>query len=100
MNCPHGLEVDHINHDKLDNRRCNLRIVTRQQNNQNTRPKTSSTRTSAYKGVHLAKGKWRASIHTNGTTRQLGTFTDEVAAAKAYDQAARYYFGEYAYLNF
>ncbi len=76
-----GLEVDHINHNKLDNRRANLRIVTRQGNRQNVASRRGSS--SQYRGVawDKAAGKWVAGIGINGKRKYLGYFTDEQEAA-------------------
>jgi hypothetical protein len=100
-NPPDWLLVDHDNHNGLDNRRSNLRLVTHAENQQNCR-KTISKTTSRYKGVDFVKatGLWRARIVVNGKRLFLGSFTDEIDAARAYDAAARKYFGEYACLNF
>lgn len=99
MGAPSHLVVDHINHDKMDNRRCNLRLATRLQNNQNMAK--SKANQSGYKGVclHKPSGKWLACIKVNGVRRYLGYFTDKLEAAKAYDEAARLYFGEFAQTN-
>jgi hypothetical protein len=57
---------------------------------------------SRFKGVSLDRntGKWRATIRVNGKLHWLGSFKEEEAAARAYDEAARKHFGEVAYLNF
>lgn len=93
-------EIDHKNGNGLDNRRSNLRIVTRRQNQQNQRPQRNAS--SIYKGVSWDKstGKWIAIIKADGKQYNLGRFRDEIKAATVYDNAARYYFGEFAYLNF
>lgn len=96
-----GELVDHINGDKLDNRRCNLRIATKQQNARNGRSHAGST--SAFKGVSWdgRSGSWRATITTSpGTLIDLGHFADEQSAARAYDDAASRCFGEFALPNF
>lgn len=101
--CSKGLELDHINGNRLDNRKSNLRECTRSQNCQNriARPNTSSQ----YKGVSLVRklGKWKAEIcppNNNRRNLYLGLFTDEETAARAYDQKAVELFGEFAKLNF
>jgi hypothetical protein len=87
-----GLELgdqrqgDHINGDRLDNRRSNLRILTGDQNMQNLRRRGG---TSQYRGVHWAKNerKWCAQISKNGRGIALGYFDDELAAARAAQDA-------------
>lgn len=100
MNAPEGMVVDHINHNGLDNRKCNLRICTIAQNSCNQRSLAGSS--SRYKGVWLNKHDkiFTASIGYNGRKIHLGTFADETEAARAYDAKAREFFGEYAFLNF
>lgn len=94
-----GQCVDHINRNKLDNRRVNLRIATHAENLRNT--KFRSNNTSGYRGVYLCKvtGRWRAQIRAEDRTRQLGRFRTAVAAARVYDLAARQLHGEFAVLN-
>jgi len=99
MDAPVGMEVDHRNHNTLDNRRNELRVCTGSQNQHNTASKTGS---SQYKGVCWNKrsGKWVVYIWFDGKQWSLGYFTDEEDAAKAYDKAARELFREFAYCNF
>lgn len=93
-----GAVVDHINGNGLDNRRTNLRICTVQQNTMNMMPK--GTGSSRFKGVSLMpSGKWRSYIRADGKRRHVGYFNNEVDAAKAYNDAAIEYFGEFARLN-
>ena len=107
MGLPNRYIVDHKNHDILDNRKENLRLVTRQHNQMNQRRQSGKT-TSIYKGVCRRKEKlnnpWMATIckTTNGTKKQyhLGYFALERDAAKAYDLKAIELFGEYALTNF
>jgi predicted site-specific integrase-resolvase len=100
-----GIQVGHANGDPLDCRRSNLIARTIQQRNFGMR-KMKSVRgqpcTSRFKGVCLEKqtGRWRAQIQVDGHTHKLGRFRDEIAAAEAYDEAARELFGEHARLNF
>jgi hypothetical protein len=90
--------VDHINLDKLDCRRANLRLATRTDNEAN---KAKGRRgTSRYKGVSRTKqGKWKAELTVAGQRIYLGTYENEKEAAKAYNGEAKTQFGEYARLN-
>jgi hypothetical protein len=99
LNAAAGLDVDHVNGDGLDNRKSNLRECSRSQNNGNSNPRAG---TSTFKGVswHGQRNKWRAQIRANGKRQHLGLFTNEVDAARAYDEAAIQHFGEFARLNF
>lgn len=98
MKPPSYLQVDHINHNGLDNRRCNLRNCTQAENLRN---KMASGR-SKYLGVaYCGSGRYiRARIYTNGKSIELGRFPTEELAAAAYDEAAKKYHGEFANLNF
>ena len=83
------LEVDHINHDKLDNRRVNLRLVTGSTNNRNRSSFKIKGVGSQYKGVYWYKRakKWVARIQLpNRKRKYLGRFIHEEDAAKAYDK--------------
>lgn len=95
-----AIHIDHINHNPLDNRRENLRVVNHQQNIFNRRPNRNST--SPFKGVAWwsAQSRWVATIRLDGRRKHLGYFRDEIDAARVYDEAARELFGEHAYLNF
>jgi predicted CoA-substrate-specific enzyme activase len=101
MNFPSGLLVDHKNGNTLDNRRANLRIATRLQNNCNRR-KTKSKTSSRFIGVcfHKSQKRWCANIRHNGKKLWLGSFVSEIDAARAYDAAALKYHGQFARLNF
>jgi hypothetical protein len=93
-------QIDHINHNGLDNRRENLRMCSKHQNNMNRRP--NKNRTSRYKGLTLQKttGKWISRISIDGKYLNLGTYKEETVAALKYDKAALKHYGEYANLNF
>lgn len=101
MKAPFGTEVDHINSDGLDNRKCNLRFCTRSQNQRNQKTRRKGT-SSIYKGVWLQRNskKWQAQITYNRRRIYLGCFTDEIEAAGAYDRRAIELFGEFARTNF
>lgn len=82
------VQVDHINHNGLDNRRENLRLVDTRANKSNLKGKKEGRYTSEYVGVHLhASGKYQASIRVNGSKRYLGLFLSEKVASDAYQQA-------------
>ena len=93
-------QVDHINHNKLDNCVSNLRWVSNQQNAMN-KTKTSSNTTSKYKGVSFdrKRNKWAAAIKINNKKKFLGYFVDEKDAARAYNDKAIELFHEYASVN-
>lgn len=86
---PEGMQVDHCNGDKLDNRILNLRLVTASQNQQNQHgPKRGST--SGHKGIDWRRdyGKWRVRITIDRDSIHVGTFSDLDDAVKAYREAA------------
>lgn len=98
LNAPAGIEVDHIDRDKLNNRRSNLRLCTRHENARNV----GNTRgRSRFKGVswHARSERWRAHICADCVVRFLGSYRDETDAARAYDLAAVRLHGAFAVLN-
>lgn len=94
---PDGMEVDHQNHDGLDNQRGNLRVCTRADNQHNQRPCLNNT--SGYKGVSRRRGRWVAGIRCDGRRYNLGHFDTAEEAALAYNEAAARLHGEFAFLN-
>lgn len=78
-----GLQVDHINRDRLDNRKKNLRVVTRAEQQQNLTPRTGTT--SRHRGVswEARREKWIATARLNGRRVYIGQFDDEGAAGEA-----------------
>lgn len=97
------LEVDHIDGDGLNNRRNNLRVCTHADNIRNQRKhQRKGGCSSRFKGVCWDKynRKWRATIVPSGKKLYLGLFVQEEDAARAYDEAARIHYGEFARLNF
>jgi hypothetical protein len=98
MNAPKGAKVDHKNHDRLDNRRHNLRIANDCQSARNR--SKNKNRGSLYKGVYRHQGLWVARITTNRKGQHLGRFDNEVAAAVAYDLKARELHADFACVNF
>ncbi len=98
MRPPEGYEIDHINGNKLDNRRSNLRICKRRDNLRNRSPFSAS---SNYKGVEKGKGaSWRAVLTYDGIFIYTKSFDTEVEAAKTYDKLASKLYGQFAKLNF
>lgn len=94
---PTGLEVDHINGNTLDNRRSNLRLATRSQNEWNRNKQSNNT--SGFKGVIFSEGKYKARIRVFKKLYFLGSFEEKEKAALAYNNAAKKYHGEFANLN-
>jgi hypothetical protein len=107
--CPEGFIVDHRNQDKLDNRRANLRLVSKKHNEANKkkrRTQAGKAPSSKYKGVskikkkgRVVKNPWRAIITVDKEQISLGHFATEKEAAIAYNDAAVEHFGEFAYIN-
>ena len=93
-------EIDHRDHNTLDNRRGNIRICTNQQNQMNRKP--GQNKTSKLKGVYFHKQnkEWQACIRIDSEGTYLGLYDDEEMAGMAYDLVARKVFGQYAKLNF
>jgi hypothetical protein len=100
MGEPEGMHIDHWNGVTLDCRKKNLRVATAADNCRNRGRQANNT--TGFKGVSLMKetGVFRADIELHGRQRYLGLFKASEEAAKAYDRAARRYFGEFARLNF
>lgn len=91
---PKGMVVDHINRDRLDNRRENLRICTIAENNYNR------TRTKGYKGVRKLKSGWVASVTKDGKKYEIKDIATEKDAAVMYDIMAEELFGHFAAKNY
>lgn len=98
MNAPKGTILDHIDHDGLNNQKSNLRFCTNSQNCMNRK----AIGRSKYLGVSWTtlERKWKAHVKVNKKAIHLGTFADEEMAARAYDEAAKVYYGDFANLNF
>lgn len=97
---PTSKETDHINGNKLDNRKGNLRVCSRSANRFN-QGKYAGEHHSKYKGVtwHKVWKKWQAQIRINGKTKYLGKYDSETEAAIAYNNAAASHHKEFARLN-
>jgi hypothetical protein len=97
LGLPDGVDTDHRDRDRLNNRRSNLRPCNDSQNHANKPKKPGCT--SRFKGVtwHRRCRKWQAVV---GSVQYLGLFQNEEDAARAYDAAALARYGEFALLNF
>lgn len=99
MNTPAGMDTDHINRNRLDNRRCNLRICTRSENNGNRIGRPNSK--SKYRGVWpVGPNRWVSQIAFKKQRYTVGSFRTEEEAARAWDSKARELFGKFARVNF
>ncbi len=101
MNFPNrDIEIDHINGNGLDNRKCNLRLCNRAQNSYNSKKRYGNS-SSKYKGVTLnsVSNKYISRIIYNKKYIYIGLFKNETDAAIAYNKRAKELFGEYARLN-
>jgi len=92
---PKGVEVDHKNGDRLDNRRSNLRLVSHANNCKNSALRRDNA--CRLKGVswHKHTGRWRAVVQINGRPRHLGLFDTAELAFEAYEREAARLFGEF-----
>lgn len=97
MQPPPGMVVHHINHNGLDNRRCNLQICTVPENQ---RYRRRGVNASGFMGVYARGKKWRAVLRHKGKVVYQRTFADKIEAAKARDDIAAALFGDAARANF
>ena len=95
-----GEQCDHVNRNRLDNTRGNIRVANHSQNGANRASFAGGS--SPFLGVywHIRDCKWVANLRKDGNRIFLGYFATEEEAARAYDRAAREYHGEFARLNF
>jgi len=97
---PEGMSTDHVDGNKLNNKKENLRTCTESENKRNA--KTPKTNKSGYKGVSFSSShkKWYAIIKNNGKSLWIGGYDNKTDAAIAYDKKAIELYGEFARLNF
>jgi len=86
---PSKMEIDHINGNGLDNRLCNLRLVTTRKNQNNQYRHRNGRLPGTYYDVDCTKRPWRATLEVNGESKILGYFTTEEAAHEAYCEATQ-----------
>ena len=100
FNCPNDKIIDHINHKTLDNRKCNLRICSSQQNSRNRYSLNNCT--SKYKGVYYYNVNkiYISAIYIKKKKQHLGCYKNDKDAARIYDYFANKYWQKFAYLNF
>lgn len=94
MDAPKGMDVDHINGNKLDNRKANLRVCTRSDNLHNSPNKSPKSKLQgAYRELNRGDGcKWFSTISVRGKTKRLGRYTTAEKAHEAYAIAHYTYF--------
>lgn len=95
LNDPEGVQIDHQDHNTLNNRKNNLRLCSPSQNSMNK--KLQSNNTTGYKGVYLDKrtGRYRASIRINRRLKHLGYFLTALEANEVYQTTAKNLHGEF-----
>lgn len=100
VNCPDGLEVDHINGNPLDNRKENLRICTHAENTKNHQ-RLYKNNTSGYVGVYFSNvyNNWYVTISINNKTKRIGSYATKEEAIEAREAAELKYYREYSHLN-
>lgn len=95
---PECLQIDHIDGDRLNNSKANLRFATSQKNSYNKK-RPRNNKSSKYKGVCFFRGRWVAQIGYNNINKYLGRFCTQKQAAAAYNKAAIRYHGQFASIN-
>jgi hypothetical protein len=113
LNAPKGLEVDHKDFNGLNNTRENIRLCTRSENQKNKkgygtsiylgvclhRTRNTYTKKNGFVVNKMSSPRYKAAINVDGKQRHIGSFKNEEDAARAYNEAALKYHGEFARLN-
>lgn len=94
MSCPEGMEVDHIDHDTLNNRKENLRVTT-VTNNHTHRTKANKNNSTGYRNVSFFDGKYIVQMQINGVNKKLGTFDTAEDANQFAAQKRKEIYGEF-----
>lgn len=97
---PKHLHVDHKNGDKLDNRKCNIRLCLRKENMRNMSPSRRRKHGFPFKGIESRGRTWGAVLRCDGIRFRSPPFSTPEEAARAYDELAQKHHGEFARLNF
>jgi hypothetical protein len=92
------IETDHKRHNKLDNRRSQIRVCNHSENRRNSRKIMPGS--SKYKGVYRDGKYYHSQIMKGRKVINLGRFYSEITAGRIYDQAAKETFKDFAFLNF
>ena len=95
MDASHGMVVDHINHDTMDNRKNNLRVVEPAFNSQN-RNGANKNNISGHRNIALINGKWTVHLYIGGKNKVFGRFKDISEAIQVAEEMRSKYYGEFA----
>lgn len=96
-NCPSNKQVDHINHNKLDNRLCNLRVGSASHNQMNEQLSINNTSGCTGVSFNRQRQKWQAYLHLHKKKLSLGYYNQLSDAINARKEAEEKYFGDWSY---
>jgi hypothetical protein len=95
IDCPEGYNVDHINHNTMDNREDNFRVILKKDNLKNRKTKNRNNK-SGYRNVSLIEGKYIVQLQVEGKNTRLGSFDDAHKAGVFAEEMRKKYYGEFA----